>query len=235
VLNKLLEVITNLTYSKQWSCYTIVNISHIKLRLQFYTLIVTILLLCVMPNAVNAAIINYDEAIGGDLNGTLDFGVLEEGIHQVTGQLTFNALSTNDTSDFFMFEIPVGLQITSGVLELSGFEINSPTYNVQLVTFFQDQPGSNPFLILSPTFTETTTPTTFPVPYTIDNNLLPVGPDSYNAFVAWSGTLPPSYDMKLDYRLSFTTSAVPVPAALWLFVSGIICLIGLNKATRISA
>lgn len=227
------EYVTSFAYAES-ACYNFnISISGKKLKLLFSSLVGCVILIFAMTNTANASIINYDEAVGGDLNGSLNFGVLTEGVHQIAGQLSFAEISSNsDSIDSFSFEIPDGFQITSGVLELLNFVFDAPapSYSLQLFTSFQDQPGSNPFLILSPTFTETSIPTTFPAAFTIDNNLLPVGPGSYNGLIGFSGSPPPN--MLLNYRLSYSVSTVPLPAAFWLFGTAMTFLMGFMRIKK---
>ncbi|ODB87925.1 hypothetical protein A3193_03240 [Candidatus Thiodiazotropha endoloripes] len=56
----------------------------------------------------------------------------------------------------------------------------------------------------------------------------------YYAFLAGGSLLPTTIDIQLDISDGNDVSAVPVPAAVWLFGSGMIGLLSVNRRKRVS-
>ena len=83
--------------------------------------VVGLIALLAVSGTANALLINYDEAVDGDIGfSALNFGMLDAGTHQITGQLSLDPSGLANPIDNFLIEIPSGLQITSGTLELAG-------------------------------------------------------------------------------------------------------------------
>ncbi|MCG7900946.1 MAG: VPLPA-CTERM sorting domain-containing protein [Candidatus Thiodiazotropha weberae] len=58
--------------------------------------------------------------------------------------------------------------------------------------------------------------------------------EHYYAFLAGGSLLPTTIDIQLDISDGNDVSAVPVPAAVWLFGSGMIGLLSVNRRKRVS-
>lgn len=58
--------------------------------------------------------------------------------------------------------------------------------------------------------------------------------EHYYAFLAGGSLLPTTIDIQLDVSDGNDVSAVPVPAAVWLFGSGLIGMLSLNRRQRVS-
>jgi len=174
--------------------------------------------LSIMPLTGHTALLNFNESVDGDLNGqTL---LLDAGINKVSGEWSLFFPATSD-SDFFWITIPQNMELTnvtytfddSGVLMPSGWSLTSQ----YVIAPFTSDKGN----LLLP---GTTSPQTFFA------STLPISEGTYRlvqnlAFLTTSGTDITSGDGgAIPYTWSFTV--VPVPAAVWLFVSGLIGLAG---------
>ena len=179
--------------------------------------------LVIMPLTGHAAPLIYDESVDGDLNDqTL---LLDAGINTISGDWTLIYPNVTD-KDSFWFTIPQDMELTNVTYTFDDSSVTLP-FGYALLS---------PYMVL---------------PYTSDRvNLVVPGADSPQNF--FESSLPISegtYFLRQDlsflqtefsnwtlsngdggtvpYTWSFTVepTVVPVPAAVWLFASGLLGLI----------
>ena len=179
--------------------------------------------LAIMPLTGHAAPLIYDESVDGDLNDqTL---LLDAGINTISGDWTLIYPGTSD-KDSFWFTIPQDMKLTnvtytfddSSVIMPSGFVLASQ----YIVLPFTSDRG-NLFL------PGTTSPQNFFA------SSLPISEGKYHLIqnLAFSATGITNESLvngdggTIPYTWSFTVepTVVPVPAAVWLFTSGLLGLI----------
>ena len=184
----------------------------------------------------SSATVIHDEALLGDLSNdplaptSLTFGV---GSNEISGTV----VNTNDTRDYFTFTIGDGLVLDS----------------IDVVSYF-DVNGNNPDNGFTAINAGTTT--TQPGMGSVDADFLGgahVGADqlpgtggSLAADLARAENIGTTFDFPLTagdysfliqqtgpentgYTLDFVVSPVPLPAAAWLFVSGLLGLFGVKR------
>lgn len=190
------------------------------------SLLVIVGYLSIMPLTGHAAPLVYDESVEGDLNEqTL---LLDAGINTISGEWTLIYPGTVD-KDPFWFTIPQNMELTNVTYAFDGSSVTMPsgwfvTSQYIVLPFTSD--GGN---LLLP---GTTSPQNFFA------SSLPISEGTYHliqhlAFFVNTGdtTISDGDGGTIPYTWSFTveSTVVPVPAAVWLFGSGLIALIGLAR------
>lgn len=188
----------------------------------------------------SSATVIYDEAALGDLSNdplaptSLTFGV---GSNEISGTVVTSNDTSNDTRDYFTFTIGDGLVLDS----------------IDLVSYFDvdGNPADDGFTAIN-----AGTTTTQPGMGSVDADFLGgahVGADqlpgaggSLAADLARAENIGTTFDFPLTagdysfliqqtgpentgYTLDFVVSPVPLPAAVWLFVSGLLGLFGVKR------
>ena len=187
--------------------------------------------------SANAAPVLYDEAVGGDIKFDFFF-TFDTGTNKISGSSAINStlvtIDTIVTTDFdiFNFKVAPGTQVNSisyafsNVAALSGsttgFGLRMESINGNL--------GDLQIDVLSNLS-----------PVSILGEILPLGAGSHDfSYSLWSnavsadpyGVIADPYGGTWDYTLTFevgAASVIPVPAAAWLFGSGLIGLIGVAR------
>lgn len=167
-----------------------------------------------------AATVLYDEAIDGDLGDTYftpttDLGVLTSGPNSVFGQVR-----SGDYDDTFTFTIAEGYQLsslriadyfnTSTENYWSGFCISSAPYPGTCIEYINGAADNIGLDLLQ-----------------FDSAPGPQGPGDYFVGVSWVST--GSNLDYVDYELQLEVAPVPLPAASWLFVSGLAGVFGMMR------
>lgn len=171
-----------------------------------------------IPTAAQAAVINYDEAVDGDLpNSVFSFEptpVFDLGIGENTfsGEMTLTSERDsmfNDLSDYdsFGFNVPNNTQLTSILIDTTlltaddtlggtGYEILDSQRNV-ISSIFESN---------------------VPIPTTdtsLLNSTLPLSPGTFflnNSYLAFGGfDIPENYSSTAAYKLSFNVESKPIP------------------------
>lgn len=163
----------------------------------------------------------WDESINGDLND--DYGVptvisVFEGSNVITGYV---GRENSDWLDVFSFDMDSGLRLSNVIID-----------------FYNETDGNYTTLLLSP-MSETCNCGGYDVYSQIFETS--IGQDFGSAFIqeynndlsqyfllAESQSNPATYS--IDYV--FTLTAVPVPASVWLFGSGLLGLIGMARRNK---
>ena len=167
--------------------------------------------LCVSSTA--NAIVVYDESNDGDLtdsigSGTSSLGSLTTGENRVIGTLDGGAQGNPDDGpdEFDTFEFTTTGSWTFSSLSTTGTGFAGYYDSIDAPYSFQGS-GNLP-----------------------GTNLFGTQPaGDYTIFVA-----PSSNGGTLSYDVSITVTAVPVPAAVWLFGSGLLALLGISRKRRVA-
>lgn len=186
-----------------------------------------------ISNSVNAAVITYDESVNGDLAGGLSsqtyLGNLDIGINSISGEYSWTDFLITD-DDTAAFTVSDGHQINSLFINYD----YTPDYQVAIR--LQQDIGNDvytdilnfniglddPSSLLNINFISSDTD------ILIDASLGVLGSGNYRlgSYGMRKNGSDPSY---LNYKWSMNVSAVPVPAAAWLFGSGLIGLVGFAR------
>lgn len=172
--------------------------------------------------------VGYDESVSGDISlfqGDPVFG-FDIGLNTITGSASASAISPVFLSDFdnFAFIVPQGSILTSIIYEFSNVVTGGPGGVNTRYGFYEDS-------VLNSVFAQQVTPEFHTSPVSFNLASLPFNSGTYSTnqsfgFPSGSGTA------SWDYTLTFEVQAVPIPAAAWLFVSGLIALTGLSRRKK---
>ena len=213
-----------------------INVSvHATPRAHNRFILINLAVLGLSISSVNAALVNYDEAVSGDLiHLATTFNFDTSGVNSVSGSTEW--ASSGFDSDAFFFYLADGLQITDVSVVWSNPSLaNLPNGGLSwsfLAQAFSPPPLSSTTLLLSaihlPSSVAVTETVIVVAPYTgADRYWLSNGTGRSNA----TDPLLP-WHVSASYDMSFTTAAipaVPVPAAVWLFGTALIGLVGFSK------
>ena len=179
-------------------------------------------LLAILATKAHTAPLNYDESIGGDLNNqTL---LLDAGVNTITGEWTAIFPQTVDR-DPFRFTVPTNTQLTGVAYSFDDSGVSlSPGGSLVTRFIISSDPGT---LVIPGTQS----------PQSYFNATLPLTEGTYQLTqtVPQFGFPTATGDGgAIPYTWSFTveSTAVPVPAALWLFATGLIGLVGIARSNN---
>lgn len=167
----------------------------------------------------NAAIITYDENIDGDLVGTPDIGIFDIGINTVSGITA--AMPGIADFDGFLFTISSGQIISSLTID---YIVTTPDY---VATNFRLDWEVSGGLFTTLANLGINTVTVSPGDMLALTGGSPLVAGNYRIYT--TGFTRSSEGGTIDYTWSVGVAAVPIPAAAWLFGSGLLGLIGVTK------
>lgn len=188
-----------------------------------YTLFAS--LLTTVSVSVQAAPLSYDEAIDGDINR--DFFLLDIGTNTITGDTELN----NPGTDFDIFDFDLA----------PGTQVNSISYEFTNVV---ERPGTSGFGLGMDTGSGNLGDWEIDVlndasPVSILGEILPLsagaGPYTFDYYLWRFGGSADPFGGQWDYTLTFEVgpaTVVPVPAAIWLFGSGMLGMIGIARRKK---
>jgi len=183
-----------------------------------------------LASPLSAAVLSYDESVDGDID-FFDTFSLDIGTNTISGS---SFVSFEDATNTFLFDGDSFFELVVP----TGAQVDSITYAFSNVNV---QPGSNGFGV------GMHTPSYIgdweidiqydSSPVSILNEILPLGPSTYNFdyYVYVVQGAGPVSGGDWDYTLTFEVnelSAVPVPAAVWLFGSGLLGLVGMARRKK---
>lgn len=204
------------------------------------------LFLGIISSAADAAVINYDEAINGDIHYATQYvGTLDVGTNTITGHASATATDITDLdaarvslqdnqqiTDIFLnlYDIQHTGKTTIGVSldEYSGASLDSAFFHFEYVPSYIDTNSYDDFLLADDATSWSGS---------LFNSALPVSETgsyvlSNNSFTGYPLNAEYSYSWAIE--VDYIVSPVPVPAALWLFVSGIVGLLGFSVKSKSS-
>jgi hypothetical protein len=184
--------------------------------------------------ASHAATVNYDELIDGDLDGSQSL-LFDAGVNTVSGHIIeLRGTATVSETDQFDFNIPAGMELVA-VSVAFGNLITTP-YTVLLdwrnqiwdsATLIAQQD-----IVLYDAFPPSDAEVS-PVDLFVSELPLVSGAYSFDSFASSVGGYNNTqFGGEWDYTLAFEVIAVPAPAAVWLFGSGLIGLIGVGRKKK---
>lgn len=190
--------------------------------------------------SVQAAIINYQESVSGDVAGVPTFTVDTIGTHSISGNLaltdffnlsTFEDEGTFDTDDFLLNVLP-GFSISDVRFSASQFSATSGYIAFEAVMGFRASGNINGNILQNGIVDfisglPDTTPIAGNPPYVSDIYYLALGRGSACSNCT-SVTNSAAWDWTVEFDVN-NAAVVPVPAAVWLFGSGLIGLIGIAR------
>jgi hypothetical protein len=163
-----------------------------------------------------AAVVNYDESISGDLvsseGGSIDndfsVGTFDVGLNTVSGSSSFPNLVEGFDVDPFNYNIPDGLKATSITIVFAMDE--SIVHRDFWIYNYTQQVVTSQYV----RFTDSSPLLSF-------TDIMPLAAGKYHAIIGSA-----SGGGTINYTWQFEVAAVPIPAALGLFGSGLLVLIG---------
>lgn len=196
----------------------------------------------------HAALVNYDESVSGDVNGgpsgTPTFLLDTVGTNTWTGSILFSqdGLRVLDL-DAFDIALDPSLQITNYSVSWNSWEVTGGITANFDISFFGSTPGTSqidrleaPVVDLTsggPVITQRISMPEGPAITPITDSLLHI-----SIGIGCSGCgFGSIFSMSADYQISAVTSTippVPVPAAVWLFGTGILGLIGFSRRASVT-
>ncbi len=209
-----------------------------RLEIKMKKIILLFFILCSFSlNSAQAATVVSESSFSGGFDAFTTFPRtfgLDSGTNTVSGSLAGTCVSgncnsadpgTGNTQDTFNIEIAPGFKLDSlfvttsnvtGPIDFSAsFSLRNAVFSPTPTTIF------DPFLPLNST--------------TVNLVTSAVSPGIYSVSMFGQQSIFSGGDFALDYSINFGVSAVPVPAAVWLFGSGLIGLISIaRRKNRIS-
>lgn len=185
--------------------------------------------LCLLAFNANAATINYDEATDGDIGplGLSPYFMLDVGINSISGTVTWASSysSTHSDWDDVVITIPNGTRLDSITYTINQTPgdtgiFNQTSYRLESGDFL----NSNGTILGDDIYR-------FPLDgFSTFQTTLPLESNDYLLkHIYMAGDLSPGEVVSAAYRWEFNVTAVPVPAAAWLFGTGLLGLIGLAR------
>lgn len=204
-------------------------------KLYLYGVFVSCLILI---SSVRASVINYDESVVGDLAGN-SLGSLGIGVNTISGSSSTSGVpfstSTTDNDDF-TFNLAAGTSLIDANITYSNVSVSgSDVFAIKpslLFSFTDLNTVYNQGVVTNLTFS-------------LWDIIIPFSPNdppfssfsSYTiALSGWSRTPPAgspvAFSSSWDYTLTLEVAQVPIPAAVWLFSSGLLCLLGISRQKK---
>ena len=189
--------------------------------------------LALLAANAGAVIVNETGDFAGgasfDPFGESNIGPMSTGINLISGSLAgtcdlssgCNGASAGDTQDSFQIEIAPG-QTIAGIYIGTG-DVSGPLGFSASMVAYKDSFANN--VLFEPS-----------IPLNAVSGMLALsdnGDGKYSISVYGQGSSEPGA-YSLDYTVQIDVSAVPLPAAAWLFGSSVLGLIGLTRARRIA-
>ena len=167
----------------------------------------------------------------GDFNGSASFsqwgesniGLLDSGINTISGSLAGTCVpgdcnSAGDSQDSFLIEIASGFKIDSIIATTAN--IIAPADFSSSLSVYQDAFSNNVLRTYMPFNTSSAA------------LLLSESGTGLYSFSVYGQNASEAGDFSFDYSLQIGVSAVPVPAAVWLFGSGLIGLVSVARRKK---
>lgn len=205
----------------------------------------------------NSAVIQYDESINGDLSANninlvsaAYLGSADVGENTVSGITSWDpSVSLSNDSDYFSFTIGAGNQLDSLFINYASTPLFLTEYRLKKLIGPNEFGGLDYETILGFYVGFDTVDEFGPgVPIIhLHNNFIASQTDVLSALNIGSVTegqytitMDPAFVgaefsnqlSELNYTLNMNVSAVPVPAAVWLFLSGFISLVGVSRLKK---
>ncbi len=173
------------------------------------------LVIIASPGWAKAAIV-YDESIDGDVATETIF--LSTGDNTIIGNRSWDVGSGLLDNDSFFFTIANGFEITRMSVSTSS-RLGEGLFQWRIT----DPDESNTTVLLVHTFNTG-------LIHWLKTPAFPLGVNSYElASVAAGGTIGETLSLDYSWTISLAATAVPVPAAAWLFGTGLAGLIGVRR------
>jgi len=172
----------------------------------------------------NAALVNYNEASDGELDfASTTFSIDTAGVNSISGSSSQEGFTFDN--DTFFFDLDAGLAITGLSLSFS----NGAQQNIIFEPQGFVQELGTPTLLMLTTYSiatdaETTTVSVAP-PYSFSNYKVGLGGTTFGGITEESLAT-------FDWNVTIMTTAVPIPAAIWLFGSGLLGLVGMARRKK---
>ncbi len=176
-------------------------------------------------NALTVTEINdFDGSASFSAFGESNIGVLDSGINSISGSLAgqcsgfvgCNGSSAGDTQDSFLIEIAAGSKIT-GIYTTTSNVAGPANFNVSL-SAYKNSFANNILFVGS-----------LPINSSSLNLLLTDAQPALYSINIFGQNASESGLYSLDYTVQIEVSSVPVPAAAWLFGSGLLGLISITR------
>jgi hypothetical protein len=190
------------------------------------------------PTAVTVipSVVAYDEAESGDLPVAVDELPrinLSSGTNLIRGRLTLNADIANksDSADNFLFLIEMGHQVDSLLLRLN---VSAPgtQYSIWHDVFPGDRCTVDNWCVPGLGLVSSRSRVDGQVgEFDLLNTNPPLATGTY-MMLSWLSSYFDVGEFTVDWEMELAVSAVPVPAAVWLFGAGIVSLAGIRRRTR---
>jgi len=188
--------------------------------------------------SANATIVEYDEAVSGDIFAdTFDLGV---GANTITGNLS---IGLNRDLDGFRFNVADSNQLDSFIFSFSNVVPNESNslfgigYGLARLNPSETIADPETQILFNNIFIGEFPAVDSPTNFLTES--LPVGAGLYSLILSETtlGTANPGgvldYTITLNVTESITPSAVPIPGAIWLFGSALIGFAGFRRKFRI--
>lgn len=178
--------------------------------------------LLLATSASHAATVLWDETSvqgdAGDSYGAATVINLASGTNIIDGSLLMAQICTGcaDDNDWFVLNLQEGYEITSMTLVSGSFAQSSPDHAVFKWDLYEENSGLN---LLSSAQQRVVDGVYSKVDYQM-SPAFPLTADQYVLAGADHGRFGPG-STELDYRFEIAVAAVPVPGAVWLFLSAL--------------
>jgi hypothetical protein len=184
----------------------------------------------------HAAVINYDESVDGDISSKT-FLLDSTGDNIFSGTVAFTSSAPYRDDENFDINLATGVEITgysisfsnrtiSGLSDIGYYNMFNNKYysHIQSWTRWTYLGGANPIRTFQPPYNKDTVGDFYG-----DYLSMQIAYDDQTAFLTG-----PTYTSLVDWDIVITTTApaVPVPAAVWLFGSGLLGLVGVARRKR---
>jgi len=185
----------------------------------------------IYTSSATATIINYDEAVDGDINPipliTPSFVVDMAGTHMFQGTASRALNNANSDTDRFQLFIDPGLSVVGYSVTLTNPVQSHTTSGATLIGDVDVLQG--PIVLQTDAINlvsgVTTISPTLNLPLNVSGLVLDAG-------VTRSIGFPDGLSGSFDWKISIETAVVPLPAAAWLFVSALGGLFGVKRWKR---